>query len=199
MTMTISPLANEIGWGNDKWRDAGRLALTAWLSDEPRPRMIIAPDMKLIWSSRSAISLGMTSDLFSIQGDRLLPLNKQFSDLFTQRAADPDSWRLVTGADGRHNMIWTTDIVTQAGNFTGIVLLSGDRGCPNALANDFGLTRTETKVSGLFLNGHSTKEVAESMGVAVDTVKTHLKHVYEKLSVRNREQFFAKASLFYHY
>jgi DNA-binding CsgD family transcriptional regulator len=86
--------------------------------------------------------------------------------------------------------------VTHVGQFIGIVLLPGNRGCPNALANDFGFTRTEAKVSGLFLNGYSTKQVAVSMGVAVDTVKTHIKHIYEKMSVCNREQFFAKAALF---
>lgn len=197
--MTISALTNETRWGNDNWSEAGRLALTAWITDELRPRMIIAPDMQLVWGNRSAIALGATSDLFRIQDDRVLPLDKQFLDLCTHRALDPHPWRLVTGTDGRHSMIWASDIVTHVGQFTGIVLLPGHRGCPNALASDFGLTRTEAKVSGLFLNGHSTKQVADSMGVAVDTVKTHIKHVYEKMSVRNREQFFAKSLLFYLY
>ncbi len=194
--MTISALASEKCWGNDSFSEAGRLALTAWMTDELRPRMIIAQDMQLIWGNRSAIALGSTSDLFRIQGERVLPLDKQFLDLCTHRALDQQPWRLVTGADGHHSMIWASDVVTHVGQFIGIVLLPGNRGCPNALANDFGFTRTEAKVSGLFLNGHSTKQVAVSMGVAVDTVKTHIKHVYEKMSVCNREQFFSKAALF---
>lgn len=194
--MTISALAGEQCWGNDNGSEAGRLALTAWITNELRPRMIVAPDMQLIWGNRSAIALGATSDLFRIQGQSVLPLDKQFSDLCTYRALDQQPWRLVTGADGRQSMIWTSDVVTHVGQFIGIVLLPGNRGCPNALANDFGFTRTEAKVAGLFLNGYSTKQVAVSMGVAVDTVKTHIKHIYEKMSVCNREQFFAKAALF---
>lgn len=194
--MTISALVSDADWKNSNWRETGHLALTTWMTHDPSPRMIIAPDMELIWSSQAAETLGAGSELFRIQGNRLVPLNKQFSDLCAQREQQPCAWALIIGADGQRNMIWTTDIVIDAGRFIGIALSLGNRGCPNVLVNAFGLTPTESKVSGLLLNGNSTKEVAGGLGIAVETVKTHLKHVYEKLEVRTREQFFAKATLF---
>lgn len=194
--MTNPALTDEVDGAIDQSKAAGRHALVEWMASDPRPRMIIGSDLRLLWSSRSAIALGATSDLFRIEGERLLPLNKQFSDLCAHNTPDPKAWRLVMGADGRHNMIWSTRLSNHVGQFTGIVLQQRDHSCPSELANAFGLTRSEAKASGFLLYGLSTKEVAGEMGVAVDTVKTHLKHVYEKLEVRSREQFFAKASLF---
>jgi hypothetical protein len=42
-------------------------------------------------------------------------------------------------------------------------------------------------------SGNSNKEVARALGVTPETVKTHLKNVFEKLSVERRAQAVARA------
>lgn len=48
------------------------------------------------------------------------------------------------------------------------------------------LTRREEDVFRLALRGLSNRALAEALGVSLDTVKTHLKHLYSKLGVKSR-------------
>jgi len=50
------------------------------------------------------------------------------------------------------------------------------------------LTSRETAVAWLAADGLSTDQVAQRLRVSPDTVKTHLRHVYAKLGVRNRSE-----------
>ena len=59
--------------------------------------------------------------------------------------------------------------------------------------DDFGsslLTERETQVINLVLHGHSTKSVAERLGISVETVKLHRKHAYAKLEVSSQAELF---------
>jgi non-specific serine/threonine protein kinase len=49
-----------------------------------------------------------------------------------------------------------------------------------------GLTATEVQVLRLVARGHTTREIAAELVVAVSTVDRHLTHIYGKLGVRNR-------------
>jgi len=48
------------------------------------------------------------------------------------------------------------------------------------------LTDREREVLALLFLGHSNKDIAQAIFVSVDTVKTHLKHIYDKLGVSDR-------------
>lgn len=50
------------------------------------------------------------------------------------------------------------------------------------------LTDREQKVMELIIKGKSNNEIAAELDVSVNTVKTHLKHVFQKLKVDNRTQ-----------
>ncbi len=45
----------------------------------------------------------------------------------------------------------------------------------------------------LLAAGRSTQQIAANLGVSVNTVKTHLKHLYSKLQVKSRTQASAVA------
>jgi DNA-binding NarL/FixJ family response regulator len=49
-----------------------------------------------------------------------------------------------------------------------------------------GLTDREREILGCAAAGRSNKEIADQLCVSVDTVKTHLHHIYQKLSVDGR-------------
>jgi non-specific serine/threonine protein kinase len=49
-----------------------------------------------------------------------------------------------------------------------------------------GLTAAEVQVLRLLAHGHTTREIADELVVAVSTVDRHLTHIYGKLGVRNR-------------
>jgi DNA-binding NarL/FixJ family response regulator len=50
----------------------------------------------------------------------------------------------------------------------------------------FGLTDREREILACAAAGRSNKEIADQLCVSVDTVKTHLHHIYQKLSVGGR-------------
>lgn len=52
------------------------------------------------------------------------------------------------------------------------------------------LTDRETQVINMVLHGHSTKSVAERLGISVETVKLHRKHAYAKLEVSSQAELF---------
>lgn len=54
-----------------------------------------------------------------------------------------------------------------------------------------GLTARQSEVVALLLQGLSNQEIAESLFVDVNTVKTHLRHAYKALGVRSRAQALA--------
>lgn len=50
------------------------------------------------------------------------------------------------------------------------------------------LTRREQQVIGLLAKGATNKEIAEKLFIAEGTVKTHVKHLFERLDCSNRTQ-----------
>ena len=50
------------------------------------------------------------------------------------------------------------------------------------------LTRSERRVLSLVAQGKRNKDVADQLFVSVNTVKTHLQHIFKKLEVSNRRK-----------
>jgi len=51
-----------------------------------------------------------------------------------------------------------------------------------------GLSQRELQILELIVNGKSNKEIAEAIYLSLDTVKSHMKNVYQKLGVHSRTQ-----------
>lgn len=50
------------------------------------------------------------------------------------------------------------------------------------------LSEREEEILQYLSTGYSTKEIADRLSVSVNTIRTHLKHIYEKLHVRSRTE-----------
>lgn len=57
----------------------------------------------------------------------------------------------------------------------------------NLVSND-GLTPRESEILVLLSEGLSNKEIADRVNISYDTVRAHLRHIYEKLHVRGRTE-----------
>jgi len=55
------------------------------------------------------------------------------------------------------------------------------------------LTKRETEVLGLLVDGYSYKMIAEKCFISYPTVNTHVSHIYEKLKVKSVSSAVAKA------
>ncbi len=63
----------------------------------------------------------------------------------------------------------------------------------DAAARALGLSAREEEVLRLLVSGQSNKELARTLGISPNTVKTHVARVYEKLEVTRRIEAIEKA------
>lgn len=90
-----------------------------------------------------------------------------------------------------------------AAGFTGLGVWAGLKLTPrtapaaferNAAAiRSLGLTARECEILEMLASGQSNKELARTLGISPNTVKTHLARLYEKLEVQKRVQAIEKA------
>ena len=50
------------------------------------------------------------------------------------------------------------------------------------------LSFREKEIFNLITEGHSNKQIAEKTNVSINTVKFHIKNIYDKLEVKNRKE-----------
>jgi two-component system nitrate/nitrite response regulator NarL len=74
-----------------------------------------------------------------------------------------------------------------------VPLLTGARSMTEAVKAHQPLSRREREVLGLLAEGHSNREIAENLYVSLDTVKTHLRRLYDKLGVSSRHEAVGRA------
>jgi len=63
----------------------------------------------------------------------------------------------------------------------------------NEKGEDYDLSEREKQVLQLLVNGYSYKMIAADMFIAIDTVRSHIKKIYEKLHVNSKSEAVAKA------
>ena len=63
----------------------------------------------------------------------------------------------------------------------------------NEKGEDYNLSDREKQVLSLLVNGYSYKMISAEMFIAIDTVRSHIKKIYEKLHVNSKSEAVAKA------
>jgi DNA-binding NarL/FixJ family response regulator len=64
---------------------------------------------------------------------------------------------------------------------------------PRSLENKYSLTPKETEILCSLSKGNSYKMMAADLSISIDTVRTHIKRIYEKLQVHSQTEAVAKA------
>jgi DNA-binding NarL/FixJ family response regulator len=59
--------------------------------------------------------------------------------------------------------------------------------------NDYQLTEREKEILSALVQGSDNREIGEKLFISYETVRNHLKHIYEKLHVNSRSQAVSKA------
>ena len=58
---------------------------------------------------------------------------------------------------------------------------------------EFALTKRELEVLDSIVNGGNNKEIAEKLFISIETVRNHIRHIYEKLHVHSKSEAVVKA------
>ncbi len=59
---------------------------------------------------------------------------------------------------------------------------------PLTEADEEPLTEREEEILDLLAQGYRYREIAEQLFISIDTVRTHIRHIYEKMHVRSRAE-----------
>ncbi len=73
-------------------------------------------------------------------------------------------------------------------------LINQERQDIEGLAQKFLLTKRETDILVLLLNKHTYNQIATSMNISLNTVKTHIKHIYSKFGVDTKKELIYKVT-----
>jgi DNA-binding NarL/FixJ family response regulator len=82
----------------------------------------------------------------------------------------------------------TASIATQVLNMFAVMNRNGE-----TKGEEYDLSEREKQVLQLLVNGYSYKMIAAEMFIAIDTVRSHIKKIYEKLHVNSKSEAVAKA------
>ena len=74
-----------------------------------------------------------------------------------------------------------------------VLKLLADSNLSSRQKNDYGLSAREKEILQSLVNGNSYKMIAAEQNISIDTVKTHLKKIYQKLQVHSQTEAVAKA------
>lgn len=64
---------------------------------------------------------------------------------------------------------------------------------PAVPRTDFALTSQELRLVGLLAEGHSYQNAAEQLSISINTIRNHVRSVYDKLHVHSKSEAVAKA------
>lgn len=178
------------------------LALT-WLDLDPQPRLICTRTLDLVWTNNAAReALDGEGDLDLRDGVIVARERVHQSALFAfikgceamlstlaLPAPDGDGHLLLRGRclDTRGD--------AEGGEYVGLSFLRSN-GAFRALHADveraFQLTPSEYRVLLRMIDGFTAEGIAAATTLSVETVRSHIRHIYGKLGVASREAMFAK-------
>jgi DNA-binding CsgD family transcriptional regulator/PAS domain-containing protein len=177
-----------------------RAALDALAS----PALIIDPDGTILFRNRAADMELATRQIFREHRGHLLAVTPEAGNLLAALSspAAPGIQKgldaLLTDATGRTLHVTGAEL-EQAGEEVGSPILMLLREPEAALttplssaASLYHLTTAETQVLGQILQGHSLADVADLLGLARSTVKSHLDAIYRKSATNRQAELVAR-------
>lgn len=170
----------------------GPLALS-WLNAEATARLLIDDQLTIRWANdvgrRWLAARGAIRDVDGyLCAGRFTP---ELRALLERAKLKPDG-TCIPVPDGDSHLILCARLVGPDADRTifGLVLRRTDEDpqeMPMGVKQAFGLTDSELKVLQRLFRGITAQQSARDLGVSVETVRTHIRRLYQKVGVNSRE------------
>lgn len=121
---------------------------------------------------------------------------KGFEEFLSRATSEGSSWVLDLSGDGQA-LVFRCRTIGETG--FRVLTIFHPESPPTSLPDVgalFGLTPSETRILEGIVDGRRADDLAESLGVSIETVRTHIRRFYNKLGVNSREQMIAKVSAY---
>ncbi len=174
----------------------GRAAVN-WIEGERRARLIVSRDLEVMWMNGAARALSDDGEAFGLEGRRLAPSSPILASLVASAGADEARCTVMPGDGGRRWVAWARQVCAAPTALIGLTLQRA-RGEARfqALIDHHFLTPSEGRIIEMLLGGAETGRIAQALDISIETLRTHLKHAYQKMGVRSRGELFAEAISF---
>lgn len=173
-------------------------AALSWLMVDSRARLMITRTQQVVWHNQGAARLIDDADGLDLRDGYLIcaagntgsKLGKFLAGLGTRL-----STLVLPREDGAAHLLlrgWKVEF--KGDPLCCIELVSDDQDFAveyRDIDAVFRLTRSEHRVILGLLQGSQVTALAERLGVSVDTVRTHVRHIYDKVGANSREELFA--------
>lgn len=162
--------------------------------------MVTGLDCSVLWCNDAALAMLAGREHFCLRAEKLActdPAQEAAFRLFIERdGADLGSW--VSRGDGSM-LIVARERITGAEGRLGLTFHSTAAEAAWVWA-DFGsvmgLTASEARIAQKLMEGGRADAIAVDVGVCLETVRTHIRRIYNKIGIRSREELFSRLSPF---
>lgn len=174
-----------------------------WTDQFSVPAMILAEDCAVLWSNPAADAILASGKDFQLHNGVVACADKaqgqDFRAFLAALGDDVEAW-VYRRDDAVHQLVRAEAL--RVDHMPRVVALmvyaidGEDRFYWSDFHKVFGLTPAETVVVKRIVGGEPAEMIAKDLSVALDTIRTHLRRIYLKLGINNREQLFSKVSAF---
>lgn len=174
-----------------------------WASYDRKARIIVDDEVRIAWSNAAAeAELGSAGSIYSLNGVLRFedPARTRLLHEFVRRVAqDFETLCLPSSASG--HLVFQAGLIGEIDGKRAVGVRFHDTRADQAtayadLGSVFGLTSKQREVMLLLMGGTSTEQITRTMGVSLETVRSHIKSIYQKLEVTSREGLFSKIAPF---
>jgi DNA-binding CsgD family transcriptional regulator len=198
-TATISrvPLAREVSVSRSAADSWPRLA-TGVLDLLEQGVLVVARDFRLLGVNRMGEALLREGDgLAAVQHNVIASTTSATFELRRgiERTAQGERRRLEVPRQGRTTLSVVVEPHPSAGGSAVVFASDPERQRESglgALASRYGFTPTECEVAHQLATGQGLSAIAESLGITLNTVRGHLKHLYAKAGVHRQAELVAR-------
>lgn len=202
---TGAPDNTRSGYATSSARSVSPQLFSDWFMPSNKPLLIVRSDMTISWVNLAAQKILDDGTAIAVRNGKLIsPLIDLRGDIQAGLCSNDATIIAVRPADDAlaiHCVLRVRALADPDGTtFFGIQI-----GDPRSMSDDwlnaiehlFKLTRRQRDVLALLVSGVAADKLADELNITVDTARTHIRTIYQKLGVKSREELFAKVRPFY--
>jgi len=178
-------------------------ALAQWIEADGRARVLVDDALRICWLSPAAERLMNGPGSILVRNGHLRTrenrFDRQLRELIDCASRQMSSCCVHDTKTGEHLVLTAVRLAAPSQDRVGLTLVRASDDFPFQLADlhsAFGFTQTEGRVAYHLMCGRTAEETAHELEVSLETVRTHIKRAYAKLSVSSREAFFHRLTPF---
>jgi len=175
-------------------------AFQDWLEAEGGPRLIMERSGRIVWTNaRARRILAEGPCLSTVNGQLVAPTRERHQQLRTylDNLRGGPEVAVLTSADESKPpvVIIGCSLRLDSGDYLGLRLRQVSD-TPRMLVADltpaYKLTGTERQVVRRLIEGETAEAISRANNQSIDTVRTHIRNIYNKIGVSSREALFAR-------